>query len=70
MPKTYSYRETHAVVHMLVAEIELAIPAKETWPVTVEHMGEHTGAIAIELVKGTSDEAGRAMTIMCSAAQA
>ncbi len=64
MPKTCSHRETSAAIHMLAAEIELAIPASETWPVTVEHAGDYVGTVSVELIKGTAEEAERAMGVL------
>lgn len=64
MPKTRNHRETSALMHMLAAEVELAIPDDETWPVTVEHTGNRVGTVSIELIKGTAEEAKRAMAFL------
>jgi hypothetical protein len=60
---------TSAAIHMVAAEIELAIPANETWPVTVEHAGDHVGTVSVELIKGTAEEAERAMAVSYRAAR-
>lgn len=64
MPVGSNHRHCSAVLHHLAAELELAIPAREAWPVTVQRSSDYRGTIEIELMKGTPAEAERAMGVL------
>lgn len=64
MPKTAHHRHLAVALHLIAADIEHAIPSNEGWPVTVETSSDHRGTIVLELVKGTAEEAERAMGVL------
>ena len=64
MPKTAHHRHLAVALHLIAADIELAIPSNEGWPVTVETSSDYRGAIVLELLNGTAEEAERAMAVL------
>jgi hypothetical protein len=69
MPRTAHHRHLAVALQLIAAELELAIPTSETWPVTVETSSDYRGTITLELVKGTAEEADRAMAVLKAVAQ-
>ena len=64
MPKTAHHRHLAVALHQIAADLELAIPSNEGWPVTVETSSDYRGAIVLELLNGTAEEAERAMAVL------
>ena len=64
MPVGSNHRHLAVALHLIAADIELAIPSNEGWPVTVETSSDYRGAIVLELLNGTAEEAERAMAVL------
>ena len=63
-PREINHRVLSASVYRLVAEIELATAAEETWRVRYEILSETMVLVFLELAEGSSDEAARGLAML------
>jgi hypothetical protein len=64
MPKNAHHRHLRVAMHLIAAELELAIPARESWPVSMDTSSDHLGTITLEMMTDKQEEAERAMQLL------
>ena len=64
MPKDTDYRHLRAALHRLAAKVELAMPAREGWPVGMAILGEGEGRVYLELLDGDGAETARGVAFL------
>jgi hypothetical protein len=64
-PAGMRYRVLNATLHTIAARIELAMPARCPWAVSIQHgRSNECGYVVIELHDGTTDEAEAGLAIL------
>ncbi len=64
MPKGTYFRQLHAALHLLAAEVELATPAGEAWIVQTDATSDERGRLYLELADASEPEAKRGLALL------
>src|SRR5262249_18901389 len=64
VPRGTPHRKASAALHAIAALVELATPVKEGWVVVVNHCGDESGSVELELFTASEDEARRGLAVL------